>query len=54
LPQSGYTLTGRKHYPHAKEGESNIKTLVIGLGKVGAASAWALVKDSEMEKEERT
>ena len=31
-----------------------MKVLVLGLGKVGAASAWALVKDSEMEKEKRT
>ena len=31
-----------------------MKVLVLGLGKVGAASAWALVKDSEMEKGKRT
>jgi saccharopine dehydrogenase-like NADP-dependent oxidoreductase len=37
-----------------KEGRSNMKILVIGSGKVGAASAWDLVKNSEMEKEERT
>jgi len=30
-----------------------MKVLVIGSGKVGAASAWALVKDSELEKEKR-
>ena len=26
-----------------------MKALVIGLGRVGAASAWDLVKDSELE-----
>ncbi len=31
-----------------------MKVLVIGSGKVGAASARDLVKNSEVEKEERT
>ncbi len=48
LPQARNTLIVRKCQQEAKNG-GDMKVLVIGSGKVGAASAWDLVRDNEVE-----